>query len=101
MWRTDHCATICSAALFHPPLFLPISLPVRLGQPVVEGPDPSQHVASLPRSQPKMDPHILASLRPRMRVRRGHRLQPVRPPEPNLIKLLDHTPLVFSNQYPN
>lgn len=58
---------------------LSLRLSVRLGQPVVEGPDPSQHLAPFPRSQPEVDPHLPAALCPRLRVCGGHRLQQVRP----------------------
>ena len=57
---------------------LSLSVLVRLGQPELEGTDPPQHMAPLPRTQPAMDPHLLAAICPRVRVRRGPRLQQVR-----------------------
>lgn len=56
-----------------------VCLDVRLGQPVVEGTDPSQHMAAFPGTQHAVDPHFSAAVCPRLRVCRGHCLQQVRP----------------------
>lgn len=78
VWLTPIVTTI--PALHHVLFaFLSVHLSVRLGQPVLEGPDPSQHMAPFPRSQPKVDPHLPAALCPCLRVCGGHRLQHVRP----------------------
>lgn len=76
-----HCEALWLSliSLCHCRIFLSLPRSVRLGQPVIEGPDPSQHLAAFPRSQPEVDPHLPAALRPRLRVCGGHRLQQVRP----------------------
>lgn len=95
-WLVSFPLIVTTIPALHGVLFTVLSSSsVRLGQPVLEGPDPSQHLAPFPRSQPKVDPHLPAALCPRLRVCGGHRLQHVRPQGD--ISLLHH--LIFSDDF--